>query len=107
MTREEMLKRLGLTKAENDDLMNKLGKFLVTLNPQQKKVFMNLMPKSQDVVKSFGPGVTVEDLETLATPTALAAGVAFFAFQPPPPPPPIESGPPRKPAPPTRKPPRK
>ena len=104
MTREQMLTKLGLTQAENDEMMNKLAGFLKSLNPRQKKVFLDLMPKWEDVVKAFGPDVTIEDLQTLATPAALAAGVAFFAFQPPPPPPPgVRPEPPNKPEP-TRKP---
>src|ERR1700749_3711965 len=89
MTREEMLKRLGLTQAENDELMHKLATFLSSLTPKQKKVVLELMPRSSDVVKSFGPDLKIEDLQTLATPDALAAGVAFFAFPPPAPGPPL------------------
>jgi hypothetical protein len=85
MTRDEMLKKLGLTQEENDELMSKFAKFLQSLTPNQKRVFLDLMPRTDDVVKSFGPDVTIEQLQTLATPEALAAGVHFFAFQPPPP----------------------
>jgi hypothetical protein len=103
MTREEMLKKLGLTQEENDELMNSLGRFLQSLTPNQRRVFKDLMPKPEDVARSFGPDVTIEDLQTLATPVALAGGVAFFAFVPPPPPPPgVRPGPPRKPEPPRK-----
>jgi hypothetical protein len=74
MTRDEMLKRLGLSDEELKDLLHKFVKFHKSLNDHQKAVIERSLPTTAAAAKTFGPTVTPEHLEQLFG-TSLDTGV--------------------------------
>jgi hypothetical protein len=62
MTKEEMLKRSGLTEKEFKELVHKFLHFLSSLDPAQKAAVHRWLPSPSRVAKSFGPDVTPEQL---------------------------------------------
>jgi len=58
MTRDEMLKKSGLTDAEFKELVNKFQHFLAHLNAAQQAAVRRWMPSANHIAKSFGPDVT-------------------------------------------------
>lgn len=83
MTRAEMLQKLGLSETEHQDLVKKTVGFLNSLDSNQKRSFISFLPTIEEAAKFFGPDTTVQDVKSLATDDALAAGVAFFACKAP------------------------
>jgi hypothetical protein len=62
MTKEEMLKKSGLTEAEFRELVGKFKAFLDQLNPAQRTAVDRWLPSLERVAASFGPALTVERL---------------------------------------------
>lgn len=62
MTKEEMLKKSGLTEAEFKELVSKFKTFLNQLNPAQRAAVDRWLPSLQRVAASFGPALTAERL---------------------------------------------
>jgi hypothetical protein len=65
MNKEQMLQELGLTSDEFNDLLQKYASFANSLDPAQKAVVENSIPKLHEAAASFGPDVTPGDLESL------------------------------------------
>jgi hypothetical protein len=65
MTHPEMLKKLGLSAEEHKELMSKFSTFYSSLSESQKTVVRHTMPSAEQAAKSFGPGVTVEHVQSL------------------------------------------
>lgn len=65
MTREEMLKRMGLTHEELKDFLQKLGQLHASLNDRQRAVLKRSLPTHSAAAKTFGADVTAGDLEKL------------------------------------------
>jgi hypothetical protein len=63
MTREEMLKQMGLTHEELKDLLHKLRQLHASLNEHQRAVLTRSLPTPSRAAKTFGADVTAEDLE--------------------------------------------
>jgi hypothetical protein len=77
MTKEEMLKKSGLTEAEFKELVQKFKSFLDSLNPAQRAAVDRWLPSAERVAASFGPALTVERLAAnLGTPDASTASIA-------------------------------
>lgn len=64
-TREELLRRLGLTDKELRDFLSKFMAFYRSLNEPQKRVIERTLPTLEQAARSFGPDVTVQDIEAL------------------------------------------
>jgi hypothetical protein len=62
MTKEEMLKKSGLTDAEFRELVHRFKGFLDSLNPAQRAAVERWLPSAERIAASFGPALTVEDL---------------------------------------------
>lgn len=75
MTHKEMLKRMGLTEEEFRDLLTKFRHFYDLLNANQKAVVTRSLPTLEAAARSFGPDVSVEDMQELLG--ADAAGGVF------------------------------
>jgi hypothetical protein len=68
MTREEMLKRSGLTEAEFRDILSKFRAFVDSLNHAQRAAVERWLPSAERIAASFGPALTREKLaENLGT----------------------------------------
>ena len=65
MTRDEMLKRLGLSDEELKDLLHKFVKFHKSLNDHQKAVIDRSLPTTAAAAKTFGATVTPAHLQKL------------------------------------------
>lgn len=78
MTRDQMLKRLGLEEAELKDLLAKYAEFHKKLSPQQRAVITRSLPSVEDATKSFGPDVTAEDLQALFDPNSTGAMFSMY-----------------------------
>lgn len=77
MTREEMLKKSGLTETEFRELVSKFNAFLDQLNPAQRAAVHRWLPSAERVAASFGPALTAEKLaENLGTGDASAVTTA-------------------------------
>jgi hypothetical protein len=68
MTREEMLKKSGLTEAEFRELVAKFKGFHNSLNAAQRAAVDRWLPSAERIAASFGPALTREKLaENLGT----------------------------------------
>jgi len=77
MTRDEMLKKSGLTEAEFRELVEKFRSFHGSLNSAQRAAVNRWLPSAERIAASFGPALTVEKLaENLGTQDAPAASSA-------------------------------
>jgi hypothetical protein len=65
MTREEMLKKMGLTSEELTDLMQQLAQLRASLNDAQRAVLDRSLPTHSTAAKTFGADVTAGDLQKL------------------------------------------
>src|ERR1700747_925364 len=67
VTREQMLKKMGIKDEDFKDYLKKHGSFLKSLNASQKKFHPTNTPKKKvaEVAKSLGPHVTTEHIKTL------------------------------------------
>jgi hypothetical protein len=65
MTRQEMLKQLGITNSDLKDLLQKFEKFHDSLNDPQREVIARSLPTTAAAAKRFGSNVTAKDLEDL------------------------------------------
>jgi hypothetical protein len=79
MTRDEMLRRMGLKDGkELDDLLEAYRNFHKGLSPGQQGVLSRSLPSIEDAAKSFGPDVTPKDLQDLFDPTSSGAMFSMF-----------------------------
>jgi len=65
MNRDDMLKKLGVSQDQLQDLFRKFESFFNTLNPQQQKVVKASLPTVQEAVQAFGADATAADLMSL------------------------------------------
>jgi hypothetical protein len=65
MTREEMLKKMGLTHEELKDLLQKLAQLRASLTDHQRAVFDHSLPTHSAAAKTFGADVNAGDLQKL------------------------------------------
>ncbi len=77
--RKEMLERLGITDGEFRDYLRKLCTFLNSLEPSQQEFHFKHCGRrtAKELEKSFGPGVTVEDIERLFVECPPVHGIYF------------------------------
>lgn len=91
MTKEEMLRKSGLTEAEFRELVHKFKGFLNSLNPAQREAVDRWLPTAEKVAASFGPAITAEHLtknlgiEGFSPTAAAQSGIGLGASDPPPP----------------------
>jgi hypothetical protein len=77
MTREEMLKKSGLTEPEFRDLVKKFKDFHSSLKPAQRAAVDRWLPSAERIAASFGPALTREMLaKNLGTENAPEAASA-------------------------------
>jgi hypothetical protein len=67
VTREQMLKRMGIKDDDFRDYLRKHTKFLKSLNASQKRFHHKNTPKKKvdEVAQSLGPNVTPEHVKSL------------------------------------------
>jgi hypothetical protein len=65
MDRKEMLKRMGLSEPELKDLLAHFRHFYSHLNERQKKVVRRSLPSLEQAAKTFGPGVSPDQMQEL------------------------------------------
>lgn len=65
MTREDMLKQLGLTHEEFKDLLLKLAVLRLSLNESQRAVLDRSLPSPSSAATTFGDDVTAGHLQEL------------------------------------------
>ncbi len=65
MSRDELLKALGLSSDELNDLLKKLRDFLDSLNAAQRTVIERSLPVIKEALTAFGPNVTEAELLAL------------------------------------------
>ena len=65
MNREELLKELGLSEAEFQDLLQKFDAFFASLDENQQAVVSRSLPSTADVLATLGPGANEADLQKL------------------------------------------
>ena len=75
MTRAEMLKRIGLTEEQFQQLLRKFGAFYAPLGPSEKAVVNRALPTLRRAARAFGRDVTTEDLRELLKPPTDAGGM--------------------------------
>jgi len=77
MTREEMLKKSGLTEEEFRELVHKFKSFHSSLNPAQRAAVDRWLPSAERIAASFGPALTkamlAKNLGTQDAPEAASA----------------------------------
>lgn len=81
MTREQMLNKLGTTDEDFRDYLRKHSSFLNSLEPRQREFHHNHVGKMkvEEIAKSFGPDVTVKDIEDLFEECPAMHGTFFTA----------------------------
>lgn len=62
MNRDELLKELGLSGEEFQDLLRKFDAFLASLDENQQAVVKRSLPTIADALKVLGPGVNEAEL---------------------------------------------
>jgi hypothetical protein len=85
MTQKEMLKKLGVSKVELNDLLNKISNLQKRLSPNQRSLFQGSLPTLQDAAIAFGPDVDpleVEKFFNKAHPTAGFGGIRLIVRNP-------------------------
>jgi hypothetical protein len=65
VTKKQLLKKLGLTQPELDDLLVKFGDFQKLLSPKQTKVVNRSLPTLSETAAWLGPHATEADLRKL------------------------------------------
>jgi hypothetical protein len=65
MNQEEMLKELGVSRREFDDLLTKFHGFVGSLDERQQAVVKRSLPTITEAAASFGPDVKPDDLRRL------------------------------------------
>lgn len=65
MNQEDMLKQLGVSAGQLQDLFRKFESFFTSLDPQQQRVVKASMPDLEEAVAAFGPAVNQADLLSL------------------------------------------
>jgi hypothetical protein len=90
ITREHMLKRMGIKDEDFRDYLKKHASFVKSLNASQRKFHHQNTPKKKvaDVAKSLGPEVTTEHIKKLfkeAPPVRGLMGVSCCGVKSPPP----------------------
>lgn len=77
MTREEMLKKSGLSEEDFKELIQKFRSFHSSLNPAQRAAVDRWLPSAERIAASFGPALTKEklaaNLGTTGAPEAASA----------------------------------
>jgi|HubBroStandDraft_1064217.scaffolds.fasta_scaffold75485_2 hypothetical protein len=89
MTRSEMLKHLGLTDEEFQNLLLKFRVFYASLTASERAVVNRLIPKFKHVAGLFGGDVSRDDMKKFLAPETPPSPVGAA---PPPAPPPPPSG---------------
>ena len=62
MTKEEMLKKSGLSEEQFKQLVSKFKDFLAKLDENQRAAVIRWLPSLERVAASFGPALTAERL---------------------------------------------
>jgi hypothetical protein len=62
MTKEEMLRKTGLTDQEYRELVHRFQHLLASLNPAQRAAVERWMPSATQIVRSFGSDLNTEQL---------------------------------------------
>jgi hypothetical protein len=62
MDRQRILKKLGLTQQELDELITKRRNFVKSLSPAQRRVIEVSLPKTTTVMKTMGSDCSEQDL---------------------------------------------
>ncbi len=65
MTRDEMLRELGLTQEQLKDLLKRHSDFMNSLDAAQKALVKSWSPSLEAAARSFGPGATAHDVQNL------------------------------------------
>jgi hypothetical protein len=65
MNPDEMLKELGLSRHELDDILAKFHAFLGSLDKRQHAAVTRSLPTLAEAVAAFGPDVKADDLRKL------------------------------------------
>jgi len=65
MTREEMLKRMGLTDHEFRQLVEKFREFYGHLNPAQQAVVHHALPRFEQAIGLFGHDIKKSDVKMM------------------------------------------
>jgi hypothetical protein len=78
MDRQKLLKKLGLTQQELDELISKRRNFLRSLNPAQRRVLEASLPKTTTVIKTFGTDCSEQDLLELCGQEEVAPRILAF-----------------------------
>ena len=83
MSKEQLLKALGVTESELQSLLEKIQAFLATLEPKEKELYLRSQPTLQEALKAFGPSATEVDLQQLFTSAGHSpTTVGFFLPKP-------------------------
>jgi hypothetical protein len=85
MTQREMLKKLGVSKVELEDLLTKISNLQKRLTPNQRTLFQASLPTLRDAAIAFGPDVDpleVENFFNKAHPTAGFGGIRLIVRNP-------------------------
>jgi len=80
MNREELLKELGLSSKQFDDLLQKFNAFFASLDKDQQAVVKRSLPTAADALASLGPGANEADLQNLFAGEGQRPPVAAFIF---------------------------
>ena len=78
MNREDMLKQLGISHDQLQDLFQKFEAFLASLNPQQQQIVKFSLPTVKEAVEAFGGDATESDLMNLFQADPQRAPLACF-----------------------------
>jgi hypothetical protein len=77
MTREEMLKRMGLTDHEFRHLVEKFREFYGHLNPAQQAVVHHALPRFEQAIGLFGHDIKKTDVKMMLTADDSGGGGSF------------------------------
>ncbi|MGA7459492.1 MAG: hypothetical protein WBW69_04660 [Candidatus Korobacteraceae bacterium] len=78
MNRDDMLKQLGVSMQQLEDLFQKFQAFFNSLDAQQQQVVKTSMPNVQQALAAFGPEVNEADLLDLFRADAQRPPLACF-----------------------------
>jgi hypothetical protein len=78
MNRDDMLKQLGVSLQQLEDLFQKFQAFFNSLDAQQQQVVKTSMPTVQHALAAFGPEVNEADLLNLFKADAQRPPIACF-----------------------------
>lgn len=90
MTKEQMLRKAGLTEHEYRELVEKFQHYLASLNHAQRAAVHRWLPSATQIVQSFDSDLTKEELACIVEADSASAtsiserGVGLSAPNPPP-----------------------